>query len=61
MFFHTSRGKQIVMLDSIIAHWWVWAVPIAFVIVLVYALSPKRKTEFDHEARVPLEDDRSPK
>ena len=40
--------------------WWIWAVPVAFVVVLVYAFSPKRKKEFEAEARVPLEDDRKP-
>ena len=37
--------------------WWIWAVPVAFVAVLVYALNPKRKKQFEEEARVPLEDD----
>lgn len=45
------------MWGEIIAAWWVWAVPVAFVAVLVYAFAPKRKTEFEEEARVPLEDD----
>jgi len=45
------------MWGQIIAAWWVWAVPIAFVAVVVYALSPKRKKEFEKEARVPIEDD----
>jgi len=48
------------MLQNILSMWWLWAVPIAFVAVLVYALNPKRKKEFDAEARVPLEDDRKP-
>lgn len=45
------------MWSEIIAAWWVWAVPIAFVAVLVYAFNPRRKKEFDAEARVPLDDD----
>lgn len=45
------------MIQNILSIWWVWAVPIAFVAVLVYALNPKRKKEFEEEARVPLEDD----
>lgn len=45
------------MMHDMVASWWVWAVPIAFVAVLVYALNPKRKKEFEQEARVPLEDD----
>jgi len=45
------------MWGQIIAAWWVWAVPIAFVAVLFYALAPKRKKEFEKEARVPIEDD----
>lgn len=49
------------MMQSMLANWWLWAVPAAFVAVLVYALNPKRKKEFAEEARVPLEDDRPPK
>ena len=45
------------MLQNILSVWWMWAVPLAFVAVLVYALNPKRKKEFEEEARVPLEDD----
>jgi len=48
-------------METLLQAWWMWAVPIAFVAVLVYALNPKRKKEFDAEARVPLEDDRPPK
>ena len=47
-------------MESLLSAWWLWAVPIAFVAVLVYALNPKRKKQFDEEARVPLEDDRPP-
>ena len=46
------------MLQTLLSAWWMWAVPLAFVAVLVYAFNPKRKKEFDAEARVPLEDDR---
>lgn len=53
------------MWGEIIAAWWVWAVPVAFIAVLVYAFNPRRKTEFDAEARVPMDsnkpDDRQPK
>lgn len=45
------------MMQSILSAWWLWAVPLAFVAVLVYALNPKRKKQFEEEARVPLEDD----
>lgn len=45
------------MMHDILAAWWLWAVPLAFVAVLVYVLNPKRKTAFEEEARVPLEDD----
>jgi len=45
------------MMHNILSTWWVWAVPIAFVAVLIYAFNPKRKKEFAEEARVPLEDD----
>jgi cbb3-type cytochrome oxidase subunit 3 len=36
-----------------------WAVPIAFVLVLVYVLNPKRKKQFQKDARIPLEEDAS--
>jgi cbb3-type cytochrome oxidase subunit 3 len=49
------------MWGEIIAAWWVWAVPIAFVVVLFYAFNPKRRKQFEEEARVPLEDDPSKK
>lgn len=45
------------MMHDILAAWWMWAVPIAFVAVLVYAFNPRRKKQFEEEARVPLEDD----
>ena len=45
------------MLHDMLSTWWIWAVPAAFVAVLVYALNPKRKKQFEEEARVPLEDD----
>lgn len=44
------------MWNEAISSWWMWGVPIAFVAVLVYAFSPKRKKEFEAEARVPIED-----
>jgi cbb3-type cytochrome oxidase subunit 3 len=46
------------MWSETIATWWIWVVPIAFVVVLLYAFSPKRKKQFDAEARIPLEDDK---
>ena len=45
------------MMHDSLSAWWMWAVPIAFVAVLIYALNPKRKKQFEEEARVPLEDD----
>ena len=45
------------MLQNLLSVWWMWAVPLAFVAVLVYVLNPRRKKEFEEEARVPLEDD----
>ena len=39
--------------------WWMWVVPVAFIAVLVYALNPKRKKQFQRDARIPLEDDSS--
>ena len=49
------------MWSEVIAAWWVWLVPIAFVAVLVYAFNPKRKKEFEKEARVPIENNRPDK
>lgn len=46
------------MWGETISAWWMWVVPIAFVAVLFYAFNPKRKKQFDAEARVPLEDDK---
>ena len=46
------------MWGEIIAAWWVWAVPVAFVVVLVYAFNPRRKKEFETEARVPMDSNR---
>ena len=43
---------------EVLSVWWMWAVPLAFVAVLIYALNPKRKKEFDAEARVPMESDK---
>lgn len=47
-------------MNSLISYWWMWAIPLAFVVVLFYVFNPKRKKEFDREARVPLEDDKRP-
>ena len=44
------------MWSQVITAWWVWLVPIAFVAVLVYVFNPKRKKQFDAEARVPMDD-----
>ena len=49
------------MLQNLLSVWWLWAVPLAFVAVLVYAFNPKRKKEFDAEARVPMEDNKPDK
>ena len=49
------------MWNQVIASWWIWIVPIAFVAVLVYAFNPKRKKEFEAEARVPMDSDKSDK
>lgn len=46
-------------MNEFLAAWWMWLIPIAFVVVVAYALSPKRKKEFDAEARVPMESDDS--
>lgn len=45
------------MIRDVLGAWWVWAVPVAFIAVLFYAFNPRRKKEFEEEARVPLEDD----
>ena len=44
-------------MQTLLSAWWMWAVPLAFVAVLVYAFNPKRRKEFEDEARVPIEDD----
>jgi cbb3-type cytochrome oxidase subunit 3 len=49
--------KEEMMMHDLLSAWWVWAVPLAFVAVLFYAFNPKRKKQFEEEARVPLEDD----
>ena len=45
------------MIQQLLGTWWLWAVPIAFIAVIFYAFNPKRKKQFQQEARVPLEDD----
>lgn len=44
--------------SEILSAWWVWLIPLAFVGVIVYAMNPKRKKEFDAEARVPMDSDK---
>ena len=50
-------GSEMEMIESLLSAWWIWAVPVAFLAVLFYAFNPKRKKQFEKEARVPLEDD----
>jgi cbb3-type cytochrome oxidase subunit 3 len=45
------------MWSEVLSAWWFWAVPVAFVAVLVYAFNPRRKKQFDAEARVPMDTD----
>lgn len=52
-----GSGKEMEMIESLLSAWWIWAVPVAFLAVLFYAFNPKRKKQFEKEARVPLEDD----
>lgn len=48
-------------MNELMSTWWMWLVPVAFLVVVLYAFNPKRKKEFDAEARVPMEsDDRPP-
>ena len=49
------------MLHGLLSMWWAWVIPLAFLVVLLYALNPKRKKQFEAEARVPLEDNLPPK
>ena len=44
-------------MNEFLSAWWMWLIPLAFVAVVAYALSPKRKKVFDAEARVPMESD----
>ena len=37
--------------------WWILAIPIAFIVVLVYAFSAKRKKQFRDDATIPFEDE----
>ncbi len=48
------------MMGEFLSAWWVWLVPLAFLAVVIYAFSPKRKKDFDAEARVPMESDDLP-
>jgi cbb3-type cytochrome oxidase subunit 3 len=47
-------------MSEFLSAWWMWLVPLAFLAVVIYAFSPKRKKEFDAEARVPMESDDQP-
>ena len=46
------------MWGQVIASWWIWVVPAAFVAVLVYAFNPKRKRQFQDDARIPFDQDK---
>ncbi len=45
------------MLSKIAQTWGLIAFIIAFALVLIYALAPSRRKEFDHARRIPMEDD----
>jgi cbb3-type cytochrome oxidase subunit 3 len=36
--------------------WWVVVVPVGFILVLAYALNPRRKKEFQDDANIPFDD-----
>lgn len=46
-------------MNEFVSAWWMWLIPLAFLAVVLYALNPKRKREFDAEARVPMDSDES--
>ena len=47
-------------MTEFLSAWWMWLIPLAFIGVVIYAFGPKRKTEFEAEARVPMESDKPP-
>lgn len=51
--------RGVIDLNEMMSTWWMWLIPLAFLAVVIYALNPKRKTEFDAEARVPMDSDES--
>ncbi len=44
-------------LSSIAQTWGLLAFILAFVLVLIYALAPSRRKEFDDAGKIPMEDD----
>ena len=44
-------------LAKIAQTWGLIAFIVAFALVLIYALAPSRRKEFDHARRIPLDDD----
>lgn len=44
-------------LSKIAQTWGLVAFIVAFGLVLIYALAPSRRKEFDHARRIPLDDD----
>ncbi len=47
-------------MSEFLSAWWMWLIPMAFLAVVIYAFNPRRKKEFDAEARVPMESDDPP-
>ncbi|NNE41446.1 MAG: cbb3-type cytochrome c oxidase subunit 3 [Marinicaulis sp.] len=44
-------------LAQIAQTWGLIAFVIAFILVLIYALAPSKKNEFEHARKIPLDDD----
>jgi cbb3-type cytochrome oxidase subunit 3 len=44
-------------METVIQYWWL-IIPLAFVVVLLYAFNPRRKREFEDDADIPFRDDK---
>ena len=38
--------------SEIMNTWWMWLIPAAFIVVLIYVFSPRRKKQFDDNAKI---------
>jgi cbb3-type cytochrome oxidase subunit 3 len=42
--------------SDIMNTWWMWLIPAAFIAVLIYVFNPRRKKQFDDNAKIPFDD-----